>query len=294
LQFIDLLYRLIFIAALVHFLLHPSAGSAVNKISKYLGLREAILIIYSVSICSSPWSKHSLPFILVVAAFLLSWDNAPRPDDVSFTMLHLALAMHILQLHAPCPPSPLFLLPVHNSLPLSALLSYGTRRIFFPVLLYFLPALLCAAFVLSISLTDTFFPLDPVLLVNPPIETRSAFLALFAMVVLVLFTSPLILLAFPPTSSASNPWDRYSKHIGLDARRAFVHAVIRYGTPYLFPPPFNIIQLVFVRFPLAVLRYIGGHAAVTHFLVAERVLWGIMVAPVAILVNGVWGWGWRA
>jgi hypothetical protein len=291
LQFIDLFYRLVFLGTLVHFLLTHSA-SLTRKTWEHLRLREAVLIAYPFTIHTYPWSIHSLPFVLVVVTILSNWPNGPRPGDSWFSILHLALAMHLLQLHAPHAPSPVFLLPVESSLPLSSLVVYGVKRIFLPGLLYFLPITLFTAVVLSLSLADT-FQLGLLPLGSAPIESRRPFLALFAIAILVLISSPLIVLGTPqPSSSNLSPWDRYSTPIGIDARRAFVRAVVLYGSMCMFPPPFNIIQLVFVRFPLTVLRHSGNQGVAKYILIAERVMWRVIVVPQAAVVGGVWLWGW--
>jgi hypothetical protein len=248
-------------------------------------------------------SIRNLSFVLVWLAFGFSLPSVPNPGDASFIILHIALVIQIMFLHFPHPPSPLFLFPCHQSLPLSVLLTHSMAHMFVPVLAFFLPAILLAACLLSLSLageTLGFFlteTLDP-----SPIQTRTGFLILFAVMVLLLLICLIIGAAkFPSISQTDQSvipygqrWDRYSQRVGLDARRAFIHALVRYSKSYYFPPPFNILQLLFVWIPWAILSVFGKKGRSAHLETVERILWRATAGPFVGLIAGIWLWNfWK-
>jgi hypothetical protein len=279
------------LAALLHFLLYPPSETIFTKSLKDFGVREMFLTFYSITAIICPLSIHLIPFIMVLVSFVRHWPLGPGPSDNLFGILQFAFIIHIFLFHLPRTPSPLFLLPLDHSLPLATLLSYGMSLIFLPIIMYFLPVLIFTAFILSLSLADTF--LHAVALVTPPIEVRTGFLALLILVILVLMASSVILIAMFPSLSHSNmasaSWDIYSQPIGLGARKTFVRAIVKYS-PYIFPPPFNAFQLLFVQLPLAILRLVGAQDWIVYVLAVEKSLWMVLVGLPSMFIGSLWSW----
>lgn len=286
---------------LIHFVLYPLSRPIITNSLQYTGPREFVLILYPMTSLARPWSLSTTPFLLVFLALLVCLPTVPFPGDTTFTILLLALAFHLWQLHSSCTPSPIFLFPVEKGLPLRTFLGQSTSRILFPALMFFLPVLLLTAFLLSISLADTFLQviyLHFSSLGPAPMETRSALLTLFGVETLLLAISLSILAlsfssrALPPDRPA-DAWDHYSTPVGLDARRSFARAVAAYPTPYTFPPPFSIIRLLLIQVPSVVFHLIGLDSLYPYLETVERILWRITVGPVALVVAGLWLWGLR-
>lgn len=288
---------------LAHFLLYPPTKPIITGSFQQQGQREYFLTLFPMALLARPWSIRIFPALLILFSFMLSFPSVPFPDETPFIFLYFALAFQIMFLHFPYPPSPLFLLQVHRSLPLSVLLTYSMSHMFLPVVLFFLPVTLLTVFLLSASLADPtlkFFSL--IKLDSSPMQTRTVFLVLFAVVLLFLFLSLIVGAAtFPSTlietdhtrSSHGRNWDRFSRRVGLDARRAFIGALVRYSQTYYFPPPLNLLQLVFVRLPWFVL-FLFGKDPLLHLGVAERFIWRIAVGPVVWVAAGIWFWSlWK-
>jgi len=286
--------------ALAHYLLYPPAKSIITGKLDEQGLREYFLTLFPLPLLARPWSIRSLPFLLAFLPYIFSLPSVPQPDDTSFMVLHFALGLQILFLHFPHPPSPVFLLPFQLSLPLSTLLTHSMSRMFFPVVIFFLPVTFLAAVLLSASVAETtlgflsMIPSDP-----SPMQSRVVFLLLFAVVILLLLLSlivgaakyPFILMAEDKMLlPLGQNWDRYSRRVGLDARKTFVAALVRYSQPYYFPPPLNVVQLVFIRLPWRVLLILGKKGPFPHLEVVERILWRASVGPIVWLMSGVWLW----
>jgi len=251
------------------------------------------------ALLARPWSIQHLPFILVLLSFVFALPSVPLPSDTSFMVLYIALAVQILFLHFPHPPSPLFLFPCHQSLPLSVILTHSMSHMFIPIVLFFLPVLLLAALLLSLSLADSTLKLSLTNMLDPsPMHTRAVFLALFAAAVILLLLCLIMGAAkFPSLSVADKSvtpygqsWDRYSRRVGLDARRAFVRALLRYSNPYYFPPPLNLLHLLFVRLPCTVLSVFGKSGPSLHLEVVEQILWRVTVGPFVGVIAGIWLW----
>jgi len=257
-----------------------------------------MIFLFQLSFLAQPWSFLTAPFLLIFLALLSSLPTVPSPGDTSFNILLLALGLHIFQLHLPHTPSPIFLFPLDRSLPLSTLFRDGISQVAYPAVIFFLPAFLLTSFLLSFSLADTFLEfinLDLGLgihtMVTPtPMPTRTAFLVFFS-AVLVLFSFLAMAFSSLP-QTGSNSWDRYSKSGGLAARKAFVSAVITYATPYTFPPPFNLLQLVLIRVPSFGMRMLGIPYA-SYLAKGERILWRLTVGPLAVVIaSAVWALSW--
>lgn len=129
---------------------------------------------------------------------------------------------------------------------------------------------------------------------SQPLLTRQAFAVLWAIVVylicvsiglLVLFSASLLSLSNRP----SNPWDRFSRPVGLQARRIFIFTVAMYNTPYFFPPPFNLIQLIFIRLPVIAL-HLAGQKEPLFMRVVESMLWRCTVGFISGPLTGFWLW----
>lgn len=293
---------MLLLSVLVNYLLYPPFESIIKGDYRFNGRREYFLTWWPVALLARPWTWKNAPALLVLLAILFTLPATPLPEDSSFMLLHLALALQILLLHFPLPPSPLFLLPPHETLPLSLLLTHSMSRLFFPILLFFLPVLLLSAALLSSSLADTTFRIALFSMTDaPPMQTRTVFLFLGALVILLLLLSLVMGAAkFPvlsTTDESKSPdgtkWDRFSKRIGLDARRALVSSLLRY-TPkdsYYFPPPLNILQVLLVRLPGLMVFVFWGSKPSPILKTVERALWRATVGPVVCVTAALWLWG---
>lgn len=297
LHLLELSGELLFLGVLSHFVLYPPTQPIITGNERHRSLREYFLTCWPITTLIRPWSLGSLPSLLVFLSFIFSLPSIPLPNDTSFMVLHLALALRILFLHFPLPPSPLFLLPFRISLPLSVLLTHSVSRVFFPIILFFLPVILVSVLLLSLSLGDTtfrFLTLDPT-----PMQTRTVFLILAFIVTLLLILTlvmgaskfPSLSVADNAVSSQSQKWDRFSEHIGLDARRAFVRSLLRYSKPTYFPPPLNFLQVVLIRLPAVIFITLGKKSYLPFLETLERLLWRATVGPIACIVAGFWLWG---
>lgn len=292
LHLIDIIGRLAFMGSLIHYLLYPPRFF-INLGHNEQGAREIFLTFMAAASLARRWSIHTLPVILVFSAFILTLPSVPLPGYTSFSMLHIALLLQLILLHLPDSPSlPVAIIPKH-SIPLSMLLLHGATSVFMPVMLFFLPALLLAAFLVSASLADTFLLVLPKHLVeSPAIDTRFSFFVLSITVVFSLLGALVTTSAMFPTlassSASTSKWDRYSREIGLRSRRTFVEALVQYEH-YRFPVPFNILQLL-VRVPCAALSWLG-HPATPFMKSVEKVLWRATVGLIGAVVSSLWLWG---
>jgi hypothetical protein len=169
--------------------------------------------------------------------------------------------------------------------------------------LFFLPVILLATLLLSFSLADETLKLSSIQTLDPsPMQTRTIFLVLFGVVAVLLLLCLIVGAAKYPSFSSMDQsvipigqrWDQYSERVGLDARRAFAHTLMRYSKSYYFPPPFNLLQLFFVGLPRAVCSLFGMKAPSLHLEAVERILWRISVGPIVGVVGGIWLWGfWK-
>lgn len=255
-------------------------------------------MLYSTSKVSQAWSLSTIPFLLVLLAFIVCLPSVPFPDDFAYSVLLLAFSWNIVELHLPRNPGPLYFLPFDYILPLAVLIWHGILRIFFPVITFFLPALILSIFLLSTSLSDMFPNVFTLAHYGPaPMETRIAFLSLFCVMLLLLLSSLIMLVLVYPSLSANtlqpNMWDRYSKLVGLDARRAFIRAVTAYSVPYSFPPPFNLLYSIIVGLPVSLMMLAQGKGGDQRLHLVQRILWRVTIVPIAMVVAGFWLWGLR-
>ncbi|KAI0348603.1 hypothetical protein BDW22DRAFT_1350839 [Trametopsis cervina] len=287
---LDLLLNLVYIWLLCLFALSPPPqGSEASP--QPLTLQAWLLIVYSLSQALRQWSILSVPYWLAFSAALLSGTSTMLFQDIGYSLLLCALSIQILQLHLTFSPSPMFLFPAAYTLPLATVLWHGVSRIFFPVTVFFLPALLLTIFLLSVSLGDVLPFLSTASNVASPLEMRSALAILFVILFALLICSLVILiLVYPSTSSRSPPvsaWDRYSDSIGENARRVFARSVVFYSSPYLFLPPFNLLHILFVRLPGLISSTFCKHSRAEAWTL-ERVLWRLTVGVLACLVSCLW------
>lgn len=291
LHFIDVLGRLVFMGSLIHYLLYPPHFH-ITLGQNEQGTREMILTFMSAAPLARRWSIHTLPAMLVFPAFVMTLPSVPLPGNVSFSVLHIALLLQLVLLHLPDSPSLPVAVKPESAIPLSTLLSHGATRIVIPVTLFFFPVLLLATFLVSASLVD-----NPLLVLTnslevTPMDSRSSFFILFITVIILLLGGLGVTLAMFPTLASSTTstsgWDRYSREIGLHARRSFVEALVQYE-PYYFPVPFNLLQLV-VRVPCMVFSGLG-HPVTPYIKSIERVLWRVIVGLIGAVISGFWLWG---
>jgi len=290
LHLIDIMGQLAFIGSLIHYLLYPPRFFI--TLEQYeQGPREIFLTFMSAASLARRLSIHTLPAILVWPAFRLTLPSVPLPGNTSFCVLHVAFLLQLILLHLPNSPSlPVAINPKH-AIPLSTVLLHGATSLFIPVIFFFLPVLLLATYLVSASLADTFLLVLPKHL-DVPIDSRFSFFILFITVIVLLLGALGITSAMFPTlassSASTSKWDRYSREIGLRARRTFAEALVQYED-YRFPVPFNVLQFL-VRVPCVALSLLG-HPVTPYMELMERVVWRVSVGLVGAVVSGVWLWG---
>lgn len=286
---IDVLGRLFFMGSLIHYLLYPPHFH-ITLGQNEQGTREMILTFISAASLARRWSTHTLPAMLVFPAFVTTLPSVPLPGNVSFSVLHTALLLQLVLLHLPNSPSLPAMVKPESAIPLSTLFSRGATRIVIPVALFFFPVLLLATFLVSASLVDTPLSVLTNSLEVSPMDSRFSFFFLFITVIMTLLGGLGVTLVMFPTLSSStistSRWDRYSREIGLHARRSFVEALVQYE-PYYFPVPFNLLQLI-VRVPCMVFSGLG-HPVTPYIKSMERVLWRFSVGLIGVVISGFWG-----
>lgn len=280
-HFVDWLAHITFLVLLLHYLLYPIEQPHTSGDWAWYnyGPREVSLVVLSLSFAIHSRSLVNVSSLLVPLAFLTSFPSAPHPESFSFIFLQWAAFLQPLGLNIPEAPSHLFLVRHRRTLPLVVLIGRGLSRILYPVILFFLPLLLLAAYLSSLSLVDAFFrnSFPYVMLSPPPLETRYTFLCFFATVVVLLLASISVLaISTSSVHNALDVWDRYSTDVGCSARRISANIVSSYSTPYIFPPPFNLIRIV-VWIPKKILHLSGCRYSMLEIL--ERVAWRIFVGP---------------
>ncbi|KAL0950962.1 hypothetical protein HGRIS_007713 [Hohenbuehelia grisea] len=304
LHLLDISCQVTSLCLLASYLLYPPIVSIVEpSVVPNHGVREAFIVVLSASLAARPWSFLNIPPLFVFCAFLFSIPSIPIPGGNAFGLLHVAFALHVFNMHLPVAPSPLFLLPFDSALPFATLLSQSTSTILIPVLQFFFPVFLLGIILLSSSLVDTFTVTSlaaawrdtTFFIIPPPIETRTTFL-FFTLVTLVSFFSAIgLLVVFQPhhpgRTSTLARWDRYTTVVGIEARRSLIRAVVTYSTPYTFPSPFNLAQLLLVKSPVTVMKLCRVDAG---FMASfERNLWRLLVGPFATALWAIFWAGGR-
>ncbi|CCM00955.1 uncharacterized protein FIBRA_03002 [Fibroporia radiculosa] len=291
---VDLLFYMGYLVLFAYFLVFPRTGYS-HSIQERSApdVQEILLIVYTVSTLFQPPSGKLVPSVLVLLAFLSHLPYSPSPNDFAYGVLLFAFAWNVVGLHLPQHPSPLYLLPLSRILPLAVLVWHGVSRVFAPVVVFFLPALLVSLFLLSTSLSDVFLQgLTIGSLVPAPIESRVLFLILISVLLILLLCSLVMLvLVYPALLSKipPSPWDQYSETIGLEARSVFIRLVLTYAEPYSFRPPFSLVQAL-VRMPITLASFVGRRKQDHRADKVERVVWRIVVAPLACLIAIFWMW----
>ncbi|KAJ7460563.1 hypothetical protein FB451DRAFT_1269496 [Mycena latifolia] len=269
---IDLATHLTHFGLLVSYVLHPPYEPIISRSGlDYIGPREILLMLFSSSILTRPWTMFNIPFAVTLLMFLFNLPAVPFAGSVSFDILLLSFAFHAFQFHFPLPPSPLFVFKMHRTLPFAGFLTHGV---------------LLVVYWLSMALSDTFFApsglIDLSSLIPTPMETRTTVLFMFFAVLVVILGSLFIFVVQGRGLDASaSGWDAYSASVGRDARASFARAIISYSSPYTFPAPFSLLQAVLIRGPSFVLVNCLGFQL--PFSQAEKILWRICVAPLGLV-----------
>ena len=279
---VDILLQLGYLALLSYYILRPPDKGPVGG----GGAREVLLTIYSIASLLRPPKLPVVPFAFVAGTFVFTLSSAPFPGDTPYSFLLGALLLHVLLLHLPQTPSPIFLFSPEFTVPLATVLWHQFTRTIYPCVLFFLPATILASFFLSIALEDS-VPHFLSVFTPPPMEIRIAFSVLWIILMLFITVSAALLVLFNGSfhSTSSQPvcsWDRYSVAVGLRSRRIFAAAVATYSEPYYFPPPFNLLQIIFVHLPRLLLRLFGKEGLVTKRI--EGVLWCLTTGPLTFVV----------
>jgi hypothetical protein len=268
-----------------------------------------ICAIYALAGIVQSRNVQALPYLLVLFAFGAYLPDIPVAGDGGYDLLMFAFILHVLFLHLPLVPSPLFFFNSSRVLPLSVLLKRNFTHSFLPALSFFFPALFLSSIVLSISLNDVLLRLWSAFVIIkvpgdlpeplpeiPPIEARTGFLVLY-FALNVLFVASLVTLVLNSAATSSSyktaqRWDCYGIPVGRDARRALVAAVARYtpaGTSiYAFPVPLNLLVAICVRAPAIILQKLRLGDGLRLRAIAERLLWRTLVAPVAAITTLAW------
>lgn len=292
----DLSFLLAYLAILAHYLILPPSTVFAPPQLPSPDVREIFMLVYSLTKLLRSSSLSATPYALVVAAFFTHLPSVPLPDDFAYAILLFAFSWVIVELHVPHYPTPLYFLPFDKVLPLMILIWHGVSRIFVPVLVFFLPAIILSLFLLSTSLWDMFPQgLASIQAVPAPLEARMGFLLLCSLLLLLLLLSlGILVLKYPSLSSksSSSTWDRYSGHIGMEARRVFINVVVEYSAPFYFPPPLNILQSL-VQLPAKLGARSRHKERIEKAKMVERGVWRVSVLPLAWAVGGLWLWGLR-
>ena len=291
---VDVLLQLVYLALLSDYALRPPERPVITTGLELIGAREVLLMIYSITSLLRRPTFLVAPFAFVAGAFLFSLPSTPFPGDTSYSILLGALLLHVLLLHLPRTPSPNFLFSPEVTLPLATLLWHEFVRILLPCVLFFLPATILASFFLSIALEDS-IPrfLTVLMLMEPaPMEIRAVFSALWTILILLMIFSAVLLVLFSGSSISSRQacsWDRYSVAVGLRSRSIFATAVATYSARYYFPPPFNLLQILFVHIPHLLVQFFGWKVSPVTELI-EFFLWYSTTGPLAFVVAACWLW----
>ncbi|KAI0724494.1 hypothetical protein C8T65DRAFT_626672 [Cerioporus squamosus] len=291
LHLFDFLVYLVYLGVLCSYLLDPPVDAQVFALYP----RSGWIALYALlRICRS-WSLITPPFLLTLLALILTFPSTPLPDSIAYTLLLVAFSWKIVLLHLHVHPSPLFLLYPERTLPLAVLVWRGLAQTFIPVVAFFIPGLLVSLFLLSTSLSDKFLWFRTAFSASAsPMESRVIFLSLFTIFFLFLICALGYAVLIHPFLASSEgpcevPWDRFSTSVGLEARQLYARTVDTYTTPYYFPAPFNILQVLFVQLPQTVLSASLWDTP-KHTRRVEKVLWRIIIAPVTFVLSAFWLW----
>lgn len=296
---IDLTMLFWYMGVLAQYLILPPSHAVDPTTVDFAGNREWMMILYALAKLYDRPRFSILPHVLVFGSFVVHLPRVPHPEDFAFGILLFAFSWMVVDLHLPWSTSPLHLVPAELILPRSVLILHGVSRVFLPVVTFFLPALLLSLFLLSTSLADLFPNSVAIVLAPAPMESRIAFLSLFAVLFLLMICSLIMLITVYPTFASKamlSPWDKYSRPIGLEARRFYIRTVVQYSDPYFFPAPFNALRLL-IRLPEMVATVFGDRGSASRvpaIRLVERVVWRVTIAPLAVVFGAIWLWGWKS
>jgi hypothetical protein len=226
---------------------------------EFIGPYEEALFIITFSLALFLPSPSSLPYVGVLAALVLPFPGLAQPGDGFFDVLLIVLAFQTLTLHTTPYINPLFIKAFPASLPLAGFVQQSISDGIAPTMLYFLPLLIISSLLLSSSLDDYHYfdwvkqSLTSLTSVIPaPMETRNMFLIIALVVLLGVVFSIFATTVAASSLRVSSPapksdWDRFGGEIGQRSRAIAACACDRYGAPYIFPPPFNLLSAVLVR-----------------------------------------------
>ncbi|CDO72310.1 hypothetical protein BN946_scf184977.g7 [Trametes cinnabarina] len=289
----DLLGHIAYLGILYHYLNWPPYLEPI----RVFDTRRALLMTYTLSKLMRPWSSATAPPFLALFAFVICLPYAPAPNTFTFFLLLTTFCWEILLLHFSVLPSPLLLFRPDWILPFAVLARRSVAKLFSPTA-FFVPALIACLLMLQFAMLDRPQVLFTTLHSAAPTDSLVAYFSLFTTFLLFLmcaFTYSVLVHPFlatlQGTPATRSPWDRYTEAVGLEARRTFVHAVVTYATPYYFPPPVNLAQILLVRVPQIVLQAMGKRGNGARLLtLVQRVLWRLIVGPAAVLLSGFWLW----
>lgn len=272
----------------IHYALAPPLDVAV-VVSPLGVIRVTVILLTVLARITQRWDASTIPFLFTALGFLVALPSTPRSPGLGYDILLFALALHVLQLHLPYPPGPLFLLPFKLALPLATTLWKGFSSVYIPCLMFFGPASALVLFLLSYSLENTDFIRMATL--AAPLDARTMFLCLLGtFLILLLCSLAMLILIFPSTSTHPSPssWDRYTLTVGLDARRILARTLTLYSSPYYFPAPFSIAQRLFVELPYSLSRlFVSNGKLYARKVSLDRWLWRVCVGIPAVVVTGV-------
>lgn len=162
-------------------------------------------------------------------------------------LLTLSMGVHIVELHLARYPSPVYLLPVELCLPLAVHIRRKLAQGLIPVVLYLFPVFIFSAYLLSLSVSDTFYRVLTAL--PAPMETRIAYLIFSGLVAILAMTCIALLTLLEYPNTASDRWDRYSRSAGHEARVSWFRTILIYSNPNVFPSPFTFLHIPYLLLP---------------------------------------------
>lgn len=236
----------------------------------------------------------------MLVSFLSWFPDTPGFGSTGLAGVLYAVYLEVIYLHLPTQPnSPLSLLRPDQVLPLAVLSWRGLRSLLMPPLFFF-PGLVLS-FVLF---TQSFEPWIPRIwsfatnVGGGPTDTQVMFLFLFFTFFLLLCLSliyGLIASPFLATSQDLEPsaWDRYTRPVGMEARRAFIRNVRLYGADNYIPAPLNLLRVVLVRIPQIALMVLRKRGAANRIATLDKSLWRITMGPLGVVVSTLWLWHLR-
>lgn len=300
---LDSIADIFLLVATAHYILYPPTIPILSGDLRQYGARAYMLMVFALAMLARTWSIKTLSPLLLAFAFLFSMPSRPLPGNICFSAMQLAFTIQLISIHLPSPTSPFLLIPPNVSLPLMVLIKRSVSLVFAPITLFYLPATLAAAFLLSLSLEDTFFNLKLTLnhSTASPMDSRVTFLVLLGILVLLLLLAlvtgaaalPSLCKAGLPSVPHEKTWDKYGLHVGLRARKHYIRALVWYSTPYYFPPPFNILHILIVVGPSTLRTLVGYREPYKPLQTLEKLVWRVTVGPWVAVVASLWLWNVR-